>query len=80
MREYDTASTLIGLVLGSALVIYLFKWMGVISVALFIIYAVCAPPPKRTTLWGSLVDAGETGCGFIVLIVAVLLLAHLAGC
>ena len=80
MREYDTTATLIGMAVGAALVIYLFKWMGVISVALFIIYAIYAPPPKRTTPWGSLVDAGETGCGIIVLIVAVLLLTHLVGC
>ena len=80
MREYDTTSTLIGLAVGAALVIYLFKWMGVLSVACFIIYAVYAPPPKPTTLWESCVDAGKTGCGMIVLVVAMLLLAHLTGC
>ena len=37
MREYDTTSTLIGLAVGAALVIHLFKWMGVLSVAFFIL-------------------------------------------
>lgn len=80
MREYDTTSTLIGLAVGAALVIHLFKWMGVLSVVFFIVCAACAPPPKETTLWESCIDAGKTGCGFVVLAVAVLLLAHLAGC
>ena len=76
----DTAATLIALVLASALVIYLFGWTGVIGVAIFVIYAWFSPPPKQTTLVGQVVNAGETGCGIIILFFMVLLLARLCGC
>lgn len=80
MKSDDTAIILIAFVLASALVIYLFKWTGVISVVLFTIYACCSPPPKQRTLAGQLIDAGETGCGIIMVFIMVLLLAHLCKC
>ena len=76
----DTAVTLIALVLASALVIYLFRWTGVVGVALFVIYAWFSPPLKQRPFLGQVIHAGETGCGIIVLFIAVLLLARLCGC
>ena len=76
----DTAITLIALVIASALVIYLFRWTGVVGVALFVIYAWFSPPLKQRPLLGQVIHAGETGCGIIVLFIAVLLLARLCGC
>ena len=76
----DTAITLIALVIASALVIYLFRWTGVVGVALFVIYAWFSPPLKQRPFLGQVIHAGETGCGIIVLFIAVLLLAHLCGC
>jgi len=76
----DTAITLIALVIASALVIYLFRWTGVVGVALFVIYAWFSPPLKQRPFLGQVIHAGETGCGIIVLFIAVLLLARLCGC
>ena len=76
----DTAITLIALVIASALVIYLFRWPGVVGVALFVIYAWFSPPLKQRPFLGQVIHAGETGCGIIVLFIAVLLLARLCGC
>ena len=76
----DTAITLIALVIASALVIYLFRWTGVVGVALFVIYAWFSPPLKQRPFLGQVIHAGETGCGIIVLFIAVLLLACLCGC
>ena len=76
----DTAITLIALVIASALVIYLFRWTGVVGVALFVIYAWFSPPLKQRPFLGQVVHAGETGCGIIVLFIVVLLLARLCGC
>ena len=76
----DTAITLIALVIASALVIYLFRWTGVVGVALFVIYAWFSPPLKQRTFLGQVVHAGETGCGIIVLFIVVLLLARLCRC
>ena len=76
----DTAITLIALVIASALVIYLFRWTGVVGVALFVIYAWFSPPLKQRPFLGQVFHAGETGCGIIVLFIAVLLLARLCGC
>jgi hypothetical protein len=39
MKNYDTASTLIGLIPGSALMICLGGWLGAGGVAIFVIYA-----------------------------------------
>ena len=75
----DTASTLIALVIASALVIYLFRWTGVVGVALFVIYAWFSPP-KQKTLLGQVTEGAQTGCGLIVLFIVVLLLARLCGC
>ena len=80
MKNGDTAVTLIGLVLGSALAIYLFKWTGVISVVLIVTYAWFSPPSKRKTSAEQVVNAWETGCGIIILFFIALLLAHLCGC
>ena len=80
MKNGDTAVTLIGLVLGSALAIYLFKWTGVISVVLIVAYEWFSPPPKRRTSAEHVVNVWETGCGIIILFFMVLLLAHLCGC
>ncbi len=76
----DTAITLIALVIASALVIYLFRWTGVVGVALFVIYAWFSPPLKQRPFLGQVIHAGEAGCGIIVLFIAVLLLARLCGC
>ena len=76
----DTAITLIALVVASGLVIYLFRWTGVVGVALFVIYAWFSPPLKQRPFLGQVIHAGETGCGIIVLFIAVLLLARLCGC
>ena len=76
----DTAITLIALVIASALVIYLFRWTGVVGVALFVIYAWFSPPLKQRPFLGQVIHAGETGCGIIVLFIVVLLLARLCGC
>ena len=76
----DTAITLIALVIASALVIYLFRWTGVVGVALFVIYAWFSPPLKQRPFLGQVIHARETGCGIIVLFIAVLLLARLCGC
>ena len=76
----DTAITLIALVIASALVIYLFRWTGVVGVALFVIYAWFSPLLKQRPFLGQVIHAGETGCGIIVLFIAVLLLARLCGC
>ena len=76
----DTATTLIALALASALVIYLFKWTGVIGVAIFVLYAWFSPPTKQKSLLGQAVEGAETGCGIIVLFIVVLLLARLCGC
>ena len=76
----DTAITLIALVIASALVIYLFRWTGVVGVAIFVIYAWFSPPLKQRPFLGQVIHAGETGCGIIVLFIAVLLLARLCGC
>ena len=76
----DTAITLIALVIASALVIYLFRWTGVVGVALFVIYAWFSPPLKQRPFLGQVIHAGEIGCGIIVLFIAVLLLARLCGC
>ena len=76
----DTAITLIALVIASALVIYLFRWTGVVGVALFVIYAWFSPPLKQRPFLGQVIHAGETGCGIIVLFIAVLLLARICGC
>ena len=76
----DTAITLIALVVASGLVIYLFRWTGVVGVALFVIYAWFFPPLKQRPFLGQVIHAGETGCGIIVLFIAVLLLARLCGC
>lgn len=76
----DTATTLIALVLASALVIYLFGWTGVGGVLFFFLYAWFSPPPKQKTLLGQVAENAETGCGIIMRIIIVLLLAHLCGC
>ena len=49
MKNYDTASTLIGLIPGSALMICLGGWLGAGGVAIFLIYAICSETPKETT-------------------------------
>lgn len=76
----DTVTTLIALILASALMIYLMGWIGVIGVALFVVYAWFSPPPKRTTVLGQAADAWKAGCGIIMLAVIALLLARLFGC
>ena len=76
----DTAITLIALVVASTLVIYLFRWTGVVGVALFVVYAWFSPPLKQRPFLGQVIHAGETGCGIIALFIAVLLLARLCGC
>lgn len=76
----DTATTLIALVLASALMIYLMGWTGVIGVALFVVYAWFSPPPKQKTLLGQIAEGAESGCGIIVLLIVVLLLERLCGC
>ena len=76
----NIAATLIALVLASALVIYLMGWVGVVGVALFVIYAYFSPPPQRTTVLGQAVDAWGAGCGIAMLAVIALLLARLFGC
>ncbi len=76
----DTAITLIALVIASALVIYLFRWTGVVGVAIFVICAWFSPSLKQRPFLGQVIHAGETGCGIIVLFIAVLLLARLCGC
>ena len=78
--KYDTVTTLIALVLASALVIYLMGWTGVIGVTLFVVYAWFSPPSRRTTVLGQAADAWKAGCGIIMLAVIALLLARLAGC
>ena len=75
----DTAITLIALVLASALVIYLFRWTGVVGVTIFVLYAWFSPP-KQKTLLGQVTEGAQTGCGLIVLFIVVLLLARLCGC
>lgn len=77
--NYDTATTLIALVLASALVIYLFGWTGVIGVAIFVLYAWFSPP-KQKSLLGQVTEGAQTGCGLFVLFIVVLLLARLCGC
>ena len=79
MKDNNTVSTLIGLVLAAALLIYLFGWTGVIGVAIFVIYAWFSPP-KQKTLLGQVAEGAQTGCGLIVLFIVVLLLARLCGC
>lgn len=76
----DTATTLIAFALASALVIYLFRWTGVLGVAFIVLYAWFSPPPKQKPLLGQAVDGAETGCGIIVLFIVALLLARLCGC
>ena len=80
MKDNNTVSTLIGLVLAAALLIYLFGWTGVGGVLLFCFYAWFSPPPKQKTLLGQAAEGAENGCGIIVLIIIVLLLARLCGC
>ena len=80
MKDNNTVSTLIGLVLAAALLIYLFGWTGVGGVLLFCFYAWFSPPPKQKTLPGQIAEGAETGCGVIVLIIIVLFLARLCGC
>ncbi len=75
-----TVTTLIALILASALMIYLMGWPGVVGVAIFVIYAWFSPPPKRTTVLGQAADAWRAGCGIIMLAVIALLLARLCGC
>ena len=65
MKECDTASTLIGLVLGSALMIYLGGWLGAGGVAVFLIYAICHEPPKETTPLQGLKEGIKSGLGII---------------
>ena len=80
MKNYDTASTLIGLVLGSALMIYLGGWLGAGGVALFLIYAICSESPKETTSLQGLKEGVKSGLGIILVILMVLLLNKLVGC
>ena len=80
MKNYDTASTLSGLILGSALVIYLFGWTGVVGVAIFLIYAICSETPKETTPLQGLKEGIKSGLGIILVILMVLLLNKLVGC
>lgn len=80
MKEYDTASTLIGLVLGSALMIYLGGWLGAGGVAVFLIYAICYEPPKETTPLQGLKEGIKSGLGIILVILTALLLIKFVGC
>ena len=80
MKNYDTASTLIGLVLGSALMIYLGGWLGAGGVVLFLIYAICSESPKETTPLQGLKEGVKSGLGIILVILMVLLLNKLVGC
>ena len=80
MSGNDAATTLIDFALGSAFVIYLWGWLGVCGVAAIIIYAWCSKPPEETTLLQEAKKGAESGCGIIVLVVMVLLLARLLGC
>ena len=80
MREYDTTATLIGLVLGSALMIYLGGWLGAGGVAVFLIYAICSETPKETTPLQGLKEGIKSGFGIILVILMVLLLNKLVGC
>ena len=80
MKNYDTASTLIGLVLGSALMIYLGGWLGAGGVAVFLIYAVCSETPKETTPLQGLKEGIKSGLGIMLVILLVLVLNKLAGC
>ena len=80
MKNYDTASTLIGLILGSALMIYLGGWLGAGGVAIFLIYAICSETPKETTPLQWLKEGIKSGLGIILVIVMVLLLNKLVGC
>ena len=77
--NYDTVTTLIALVIASALMIYLGGWLGAGGVAIFLLYAWFSPP-KQKTLLGQVAEGAETGCGLIVLFIVVLLLARLCGC
>ena len=80
MGECDTASTLIGLVLGSALMICLGGWLGAGGVAVFLIYAVCSETPKETTPLQGLKEGIKSGVGIFLVILMVLLLNKLVGC
>ena len=80
MKEYDTASTLIGLVLGSLLMIYLGGWLGVGGVAVFLIYAICSGTPKETMPLQGLKEGIKSGVGIILVILMVVLLNKLVGC
>ena len=80
MKNVDTASTLIGLVIGSALMIYLGGWLGAGGVAVFLIYAVCSETPKETTPLQGLKEGIKSGLGIMLVILLVLVLNKLAGC
>ena len=80
MKNYDTASTLIGLILGSALMIYLGGWLGAGGVAIFLIYAICSETPKETTPLQGLKEGIKSGLGIILVVLMVLLLNKLVGC
>ena len=79
MKNYDMASTLIGLIPGSALMIYLGGWLGAGGVAIFLIYAICSETPKETTPLQGLKEGIKSGLGIILVILMVLLLARLCG-
>ena len=80
MKNDDTASTLIALVIGSALMIYLGGWLGAGGVAVFLIYAVCSETPKETTPLQGLKEGIKSGLGIMPVILLVLVLNKLAGC
>jgi len=80
MKDNNTVSTLIGLVLGSALIIYLGGWLGAGGVAVFLIYAICSETPKRTTPLQGLKEGVKSGIGIILVVLMVLLLNRLVGC
>jgi|GEM_PF-4338235 len=80
MKDNNTVSTLIGLVLGSALMIYLGGWLGAGGVAVFLIYAICSETPKETTPLRGLKEGIKSGIGIILVILMVLLLNGLVGC
>ena len=80
MKNDDTASTLIALVIGSALMIYLGGWLGAGGVAVFLIYAVCSETPKETTPLQGLKEGIKSGLGIMLVILLVLVLNKLAGC
>ncbi len=59
--------------LSAALVIYLFKWYGVIGIILFTLYALTAKQKKtETPVKGFLVSLG-TGIGIILFVTIVLM-------